>query len=159
MAGAHPLIEALVEARIEFVLVGGTAAVLHGAPIVTHDVDIVHRQTDDNLDRLVAFLDAHDAHIRDDARRLRPSRDAFAGSGHVLLSTDLGPLDVLCRLGPGQNYDWLLDRSFDVRLGSRDLRVIDLPTLIEVKTATGRMKDKLVLPILIATLEERRKGR
>jgi len=34
--------------------------------------------------------------------------------------------------------------------------VLDLPTLIEVKAKTGRAKDRVALPVLIATLEERR---
>jgi hypothetical protein len=41
----------------------------------------------------------------------------------------------------------------------RLLRVLDLPTLIAVKTKAGRPKDRLVLPILIATLQERDKTR
>jgi len=41
----------------------------------------------------------------------------------------------------------------------RLLRVLDLPTLITVKTKAGRPKDRLVLPILIATLEERNKAK
>jgi hypothetical protein len=51
---AHPiqadldaLIQALLAARIEFIVVGGAAAVLHGAPITTQDLDIVHRRTAD----------------------------------------------------------------------------------------------------------------
>ena len=34
------------------------------------------------------------------------------------------------------------------------LHVIDLPTLISVKTHAGRAKDRLMLPLLVATLEE-----
>lgn len=41
----------------------------------------------------------------------------------------------------------------------RELRVLDLPTLIAVKTKAGRAKDRIVLPILIATLEERDKSK
>jgi len=41
----------------------------------------------------------------------------------------------------------------------RLLRVLDLPMLIAVKTRTGRSKDRLVLPILIATLQKRDKAK
>jgi len=37
------------------------------------------------------------------------------------------------------------------------LRVLDLPTLVEMKTKAGRPKDRVALPILIATIEERQK--
>ena len=55
------LIDALVQGGVEFVVVGGAAAVLHGAPTSTQDLDLVHRRTDDNVDRLLAMLEAHDA--------------------------------------------------------------------------------------------------
>ena len=41
----------------------------------------------------------------------------------------------------------------------RPLRVLDLPTLIAVKTRVGRPKDRMVPPILVATLEEREKAK
>jgi len=40
------LVQALVGASVEFVVVGGAAAVLCGAPVTTLDLDIVHRRTD-----------------------------------------------------------------------------------------------------------------
>lgn len=132
------LISALQDADIEFVVVGGMAAVLHGAPVVTHDLDIVHRQTPENITRIVALLDRLHAVMRDDPRNLRPPPAAFSGRGHILLRTDLGALDVLCRLAPEQDYDWVLTHSEETTVGSRPLRVIDLPTLIAVKAATNR---------------------
>lgn len=36
------------------------------------------------------------------------------------------------------------------------IRVLDLPTLIRIKHATGRARDKLLLPILIALSEEKK---
>lgn len=152
---AESLIATLVGADIEFVVVGGMAAVLHGAPVVTHDLDIVHRQTADNVLRLVNLLDALHAVMRDDPRNLKPPRDGFLGRGHILLRTDRGALDVLCRLGSGQDYDWLLPHTEPVAVDRYVVRVIDLPTLIQVKAETNRAKDRLMLPILTATLEER----
>ena len=45
------LIEALVDAGVEFIVIGGAAAVLHGAPTTTLDLAIVHRRTPGNLGR------------------------------------------------------------------------------------------------------------
>jgi hypothetical protein len=42
------LLERLVAAEVEVVLVGGLAAVVQGAPITTFDVDVVHRRTEEN---------------------------------------------------------------------------------------------------------------
>ena len=56
IAGLSALLEGLINAGIEFILVGGLAAVVQGAPITTMDVDIVHRQTAENIDKLLDFL-------------------------------------------------------------------------------------------------------
>jgi hypothetical protein len=149
---------ALIEAGIEFVVVGGTAAVLLGAPIVTEDLDIVHRRTEANVDRLLAYLKHHDGYHRFDLaqRRLAPTREMLLGRGHINLQTDLGKLDLLCELGAGEGYDEILPDTILLP----PVRVLDLPRLIRVKAAANRPKDRVVLPILIATLDERlRRGK
>ena len=83
----------------------------------------------------------------------------LAGRGQINLSTSLGPIDPLCELDEGKGYQELLAHSQSVVDEGRPLRVLDLPTLIAVKTNAGRPKDRMVLPILIATLEERDKAK
>ena len=155
------LLAALCDAGIEFIIVGGAAAVIQGAPITTVDLDIVHRKTPENVRRLLELLLQLDATMRYDFanRGLRPTAEMLSGSGQINLSTVLGPIDPLCQLGEGQGYDELLPHSPAVVDEGRLLRVLDLPTLIAVKTKAGRPKDRLVLPILIATLQERVKTR
>ena len=48
----NALLKGLNEARVEFILVGGLAAVIQGAPVTTFDLDIVHRQTDKNIKKI-----------------------------------------------------------------------------------------------------------
>ena len=124
--------------------------------MATEDVDIVHRQTSENLDRLVTWLLVHGAYHRYDLakRRLPPDRVALAGRGHVNLQTDLGKLDLLCQLGEGEDYEQVLPDTLVLDDGPFPIRVITLPRLIAVKARTGRPKDRLTLPILIATLDE-----
>lgn len=69
--------------------------------------------------------------------------------------TSLGPLDVLGRLHDARGYDELLAHSEVLTDGARQVRVIDLPTLIQIKTMTGRAKDRIVVPMLLALLRER----
>jgi hypothetical protein len=135
--------------------------VLQGVPITTTDLDIVHRRTPENVARLLEVLLSLDATMRYDmARRgLRPTAQMLAGRGQVNLSTSLGPIDPLCELDAGQGYDELLPHSVSVRDEGRLLHVLDLPTLIAAKTRAGRPKDRIVLPILIATMQERDKGK
>jgi hypothetical protein len=45
------ILASLHAADIEFIVVGGTAAVMLGAPVVTQDLDIVHRRTPENVSR------------------------------------------------------------------------------------------------------------
>ena len=149
------LLDALLAGQVEFVIIGGLAAVLHGAPVTTADIDIVHRKTPDNIRRMLDVLLPLHARFRADPRNLPPTASALGGQGHVLLDSDLGPIDALCEIGPGQDYDWLLPRSDTLTRGDRSVRVVDLPTLIALKVAAGRLKDRLTIPILVATLEER----
>ncbi|HOU90018.1 MAG TPA: hypothetical protein PLU22_03185 [Polyangiaceae bacterium] len=151
-------LSSLFAAGIELIVVGGTAAVLLGVPLVTEDLDVVHRRTDVNVDRLLAWLQAHEAYHRFDLaqRRLPVTRESLLGSGHVNLQTSVGKLDLLCELGPGEGYEELLADTI-VLTGPVPVRVLDLPRLIQVKAAAGRAKDRLALPLLIATLDERRR--
>jgi len=154
-ADAGELLRRLADAGVEFIVVGGAAAVLHGAPITTEDLDIVHRRSPENVARLRTLLDELGAHVRELAnRRLPPQESALLGEGHVLLSTRLGPLDCLGTLIDGRGFEELVSHSDSIRDEGVEFLVVDLPTLIEIKTKTGRAKDRLMLPVLIALAEQ-----
>ena len=149
------LLKQLSGAGVEFIVVGGAAAVLHGAPITTEDLDIVHRRSPENVSRLKTLLDKLDARVRELAnRRLPPQESALLGDGHVLLSTRLGPLDCLGTLIDGRGFEELVSHSESIKDEGAEFLVLDLPTLIELKTKTGRAKDRLMLPVLVALAEE-----
>lgn len=154
-ADVGELLRRLSDARVEFIVVGGAAAVLHGAPITTEDLDIVHQRAPENVARLKALLDDLHSHVRELAnRRLPVSESALAGEGHVLLSTDLGPLDCLGTVAEGRGFEELFAHSQIVSDAGIRFRVLDLPTLIEIKEKTGRAKDRLMLPVLLALFDE-----
>jgi hypothetical protein len=151
------LLRALVDGEVELIVVGGAAGLLHGAPIATYDLDIVHRRTDVNIAKLLDVLASIGAHHRPDParRRIAPTAAILRGTGHVLLDTEHGPLDALCELAPGEGFEQLLPRTEVVTDGEISVRVLTLPALIEIKERTGRAKDRLMLAALIATFEER----
>lgn len=152
------LLALLLDSRVEFILVGGGAAVIHGAPVTTQDIDIVHNRDAANIDRLLQVLSTLDARVVDPAGRdLKPDRAALAGPGQSLLRTRLGRVDVLGNLHGGQGYTELLATADTVDFDGRSLRLIDLQTLIAIKGGTGRAKDRLVVPILLE-LARRRAG-
>ena len=89
------ILEALSASEIEFILVGGLAAVLDGAPVTTYDTDIVHSRNEANVKRPLVALDQLDAVFRiQPDRRLKPSATHLAGLGHMNLITRHGPLDL-----------------------------------------------------------------
>jgi hypothetical protein len=154
-ADVGELLRRLVDAGVEFIVVGGAAAVLHGAPIATEDLDIVHRRTPENVSRLKHLLEELNAHVRELAnRQLVPQESAFLGEGHVLLSTRLGPLDCLGALVDGRGFEELVSHSESFADEGSEFQVLNLPTLIDIKTKTGRAKDRLMLPVLVALAEE-----
>lgn len=149
-------IEKLVDAGVDFIIVGGVAAVLHGSPTFTADFDIVHRRTPENVDRLIRLLGTLEAHFRNDlgGRKLLPGPSHLLGKGQILLGTSLGPLDCLCVLHDQRGYDELLPLTVEKVIEGRRVRVLDLQTLIEVKTAAGREKDKIAVGHLLRILRK-----
>ena len=142
------ILEALASYEVEFILVGGLCAVVHGAPVVTTDVDVVHRRSPDNLDRLVAALASLDAHYRHHPSRIVPDETHLVGPGHQLLKTNRGNLDVLGSIDGGRDYDDLMESTQAIELEGRRYRLLELGELIEIKRRAGRDKDLAVLPLL-----------
>jgi hypothetical protein len=142
------LLQTLAEYEVDFIVVGMTAGILHGAPVTTVDLDIVHRRTRDNVGRLLTALRSLDAVYRHDARELRPGESHLIGPGHQLLATKLGDLDCLGTIDQERGYDDLVKESVELKLAS-----------IDAKERSGRPKDLAALPVLRATLEELSKRR
>ena len=152
------ILATLAAHKVDFIIVGGVAAVLQGAPIATFDLDIVHSRASANIERLLQALGELEAYYRGQGtRRLQPDATHLASPGHQLLLTVHGPLDLLGAIGAGRTYEALLGATDEVTLEALRLRVLGLPALIESKEEAGREKDRAVLAILRRTLEERGK--
>ncbi len=152
------ILRILVENRVEFIVIGGVAAAIEGAPINTLDLDIIHRRTADNIARLQAALEALDVVYRmQPERRLRPSASHLSSAGRHLLETIHGPLDVLGTVDGVRGFEELLPRSFDAAPAGLHILVLRLETVIELKAQRGTDKDTTSLTVLRRTLEEKRK--
>ena len=134
---------------------------LHGAPVATFDLDLVHSREPANVQRLLAALETLEARYRVPGHRhRRPEESHLASPGHQLLMTRYGPLDLLGVIGAGRDYRALLPRTVRMRIGERlTVRLLDLAALIEIKQETAGEKDKAVMPVLQRTLEEKLKRR
>ncbi len=151
------LLRVLYEYQVKFIIVGGVSAVLHGAPIATFDLDLVHCREQDNLNHLMAALSDLNAHYRGHPNRLKPDPDSLASIGHHLLMTRFGPLDLLGSIENRMDYSDLMDRSEEVHIENMKFQVLSLQFLIESKEQSSREKDLLKLRILKHTLLEREK--
>lgn len=147
----------LSEAGVEFVVVGMAAGILQGVPATTLDLDIVHRRTPENVARLLSVLERLHAVARNDDRRIAPGASHLLGPGHVLLTTNNGDFDCLGTVDNDKTFEDLLPLSRAIALDDLEIRVLDLAALIQVKRRAGRPKDLALLPVLEATLDERRR--
>lgn len=150
------ILDVLLSHDVQFVLVGALAAVAQGAPLTTHDVDIVHARTPANIESLMAALGTLNAHHRGRPAnsRLPPSREALATEGHSLFSTDLGPLDCLGAIEDGLTYDELVPHSLRLDFAGRPLLVLSLEVIVRNKRRSPHNKDKLALAVLEETLRQ-----
>ena len=149
------ILEGLLEAGIDFVLVGGLAAVIQGAPVTTIDVDVVHSQSPQNISKLIDFLKSIEAfHRRLDDKIIEPRERDLAGKGHSLFTTRLGPLDVLAVIEQGKSYDDLLGNAVEIEFRGHALRVLDLDMLIKLKKDSKDPKDKQRLAVLEETFRQ-----
>jgi hypothetical protein len=150
------ILELLEQHGVEYVVVGGVAAVLQGAPVTTFDIDTLIKVDPANVDRLAKALAELDARYREH-RDLRPTREDLAAGGHLLLITDSGPLDVLGFIGGGKRYEDVASSAVRLPVGELSLRVLPLEDLIAEKKALGRDKDLAVVGLLEAVLSRRRR--
>src|SRR5688572_7004297 len=140
------LVRRLIAGHVEFVLVGGFAAVAHGVMLVTRDVDICCRFSESNLMRIqTALADVNAVHRSRPDLPLALTPDQCASLKNLYLKTDLGVLDCLGEvLGVG-GYDAVVVHSVEVELPVGRCRVIDIDALIQAKEAMGRDHDRITV--------------
>jgi hypothetical protein len=153
------ILRRLGDAGVELVVVGMAAGILQGVPTTTRDLDIVHRRTPENVERLVRVLREIDAVARHDPRRIRPNASHLIGPGHILTETRFGDLDCLGTVDGTRTYDDLLGETVIIDFEGHTLRVLGLRELIAIKKRAARPKDLAVIPYLESTMNELAKRR
>ena len=148
------LVSTLARHEVEFIIVGGMAAILRGTPVNTFDLDVVYERSAPNIERLLNALDELQATVRDDPRRLRLNESHLESAGHKLMETNQGPLDLLGTIEETSGFPELVTDSDWIDLGVTRARVLKLERLIQIKQRLGRPKDQAMLPLLLATLDE-----
>ena len=144
MPGLESLLERLIRSNMEFVVVGGFAAVAHGVSLLTQDIDICCRFTPENLLKLQeSIADLHPVHRMTHKRlALNLNERNCAGLKNLYLDTDYGQLDCLGRIEGVGEYAIVKKNSIKIDLDFGPCRVLSLNYLIKAKEAMGRPRDK-----------------
>ena len=153
------LLALLAEAEVEFVVIGGLAATVHGSAYVTYDVDVCYERSPANVERLCRALASVHPHLRgappDIPFQLDPP--SVLSGLNFTLDTDIGALDLLGEIPPFGEFHDVATHSEVADLFGYQVRVLSLEALIQAKRAAGRPKDLLVIPELEALLELRKR--
>jgi Nucleotidyl transferase AbiEii toxin, Type IV TA system len=152
------LLRRLVGGGVDFVVVGGVAAVAHGSAAFTQDLDISYAPGQENLDRLGDVLVSLGAKLRGvtddvpfipDGRTLRRTRV-------LTLETPLGKLDLLAQPDGSPVYADLRERADREQIAGVEVLIASLDDLIAMKKAAGRPKDLVAVEELEAIKRLRR---
>jgi len=149
------ILRRLFVAEVQFVLIGGLAAVKHGTSYLTYDVDICVPLDNENFKRIERALQGVNPRFRQ--RKDIPfelTDDRLSGLKNLYLATDLGPLDCLGEVIAVGDYEAALAQSEPASFPFGECRVLKIDSLIRAKEAIGRPQDILVVAQLRAIQEK-----
>lgn len=154
------LLEVLADSGLSFVVIGGVAAIAHGATTATQDLDIALQLDPEDVRKLLEALAPYSpVHFtRPDLPLTMENAESLAGFRLLLVQTDLGRLDVLSEVAPFERVADLPTVQLPL-LPERLFDVVDLDALIEIKAHVGRGKDKILEQELRAVKERRERVR
>jgi hypothetical protein len=153
----RPILRALQDHDVDFIVVGVMAAVAQGSPVYSRDLDVTPSGAPDNYDRLAEALRSLAARLRQpDGNGLDfPIEATFlAGNTTWTLVTRAGVLDLVFMPAGTRGFDDLRRNALELDLGTgTPVLVASLIDVIRMKEAAGRPKDEATLPALRQTLE------
>jgi predicted nucleotidyltransferase len=146
------LLRVLHKEQVDFVLLGGAAAILHGSSYVTKDIDLAFSRERENCNRLARALAPYSPRLRSLPPGLPFVLDAQAlrTGSNFTLDTSLGEIDLLGEISGFSSYREIKEASEEIEAYGFRFSVLSLQGLIRTKRAAGRPKDLLLLPELEA---------
>ncbi len=160
MQNTPELLRVLLDAEVDFVVVGGVAAIAHGSATFTVHFDVVAPLTLENVRRLLRALGALEPRFYQTLGKppVRRTAEELAEFKNLYLETTLGRIDVLGSLPPVGSYEQVAARAMTVQLFGHQCRIVGLDDLIAVKAHVARPKDKQVELELRAIRDRARRG-
>lgn len=151
------LLTSLKENDVQFVIIGGLAATLHGSARVTYDLDIVYDRSASNLPRIVKALQPFEPYLRGAPPGLPFKFDVetLKRGLNFTFTTTAGPIDLLGELAGVGAYEAVHAHANRAHMFGDTYLFIDLDTLIASKKAAGRPKDLETIAELETIKEER----
>jgi hypothetical protein len=148
-------VQVLTDAGVEFAIIGGWSAIMHGSAYLTYDLDLCYSRTPANLRRLAGALAPYHPRPADFPPELPFVWDdrTLHGGTVFTLDTDLGRIDLLAEVAGLGGWDEIRKGCVLLPAFDREVWTLDLPSLIRAKRAAGRPKDLLVLPELESLLD------
>lgn len=138
------MLRALVEAGVEFLLVGAHAMAAHGVPRATVDLDIYVRASAENAPRVIAALRAFGAPLS--AHDVM--QEDFERSGTVYqLGLPPNRIDLITRIS-GVEFEEAWASRIITTIGDLEIPVIGRGPLLANKRAAGRDKDLVDVRLL-----------
>ena len=154
--------EILNEEGVDYVVVGGFAAVIRGSTLPTKDIDIVPSRVQENLDRLGQALTRMNAMIRIDGGSVPTKIDgAFLAKMPFMLNlvTDFGEMDLtFTPAGKAGGFEgWRAGATVENVGDGLQVVVASLDDIIDSKQTANRLKDQAALPYLESLRDELRR--
>jgi hypothetical protein len=152
----------LLEEEVEFVVLGGFAAIVRGSSLPTRDIDVIPSRDPSNLDRLGRALTRMNAKIRISGDPVPTKIDGgfLANMPRILnLITDFGEMDLtFAPAGSAGDFEgWKKGATLEVIDDGLSVLVASLDDIIDSKRAANRPKDQMALPYLESLRDEIRR--
>jgi hypothetical protein len=152
--GPEAILATLVRHGVDFVVIGGLAAIAHGSRRMTRAIDVVAKPASDNLARLEAALGelgAVQLLANADEQPIEAAEIAMVALGTTLhTASPAGRLDVVGAPEGAAPYPQLRERSIVSKVAGVEVRIAGLDDLIAMKRASGRPMDLRDIADLIA---------
>ena len=166
MINLEKILPILAQEQVEFVIVGGVAAVIYGSSHLTSDLDICYGRNKENLNKLVKAIAPHNPQLRLGEKQAEGltklpfiwDLQTLRNGLNFTLRTDLGDIDLLGEITGIGKFEQVKQDATSISIYSINCLVVSLEKLIKAKQAAGRPKDLLILPELKGLLEIQQKS-